>query len=273
MLHGILHNCGSFNRLIPLLKRDYHIVAFDLPGHGRSSHFPSGLPLEFSNFIFSIKKVIDYLEWNRFFLIGHSFGGQISTYFTALFPQYVELLIVIDSMEPRPIHLSDTLTHMQSIFNKFQETETKLSKGNPPVYSYEEAFKKVQYNSSWILTADATNDLIERTVKKYKNGFTFVLDQRLKCNLKPNFTFEQQKAILINITCPILFILSKQNMTRYDTYLKSIYEFNKAKENCTIVIVDGDHAVHQNYPERINHIIDEFINTKAIPSYLNCIKI
>lgn len=41
--HGWQDNCGTFDRLIPLLPKTIPVLAIDLPGHGRSSHFPTGM--------------------------------------------------------------------------------------------------------------------------------------------------------------------------------------------------------------------------------------
>jgi len=37
MVHGWLDNSASFTKLIPLLN-EFHVIAIDLPGHGKSSH-------------------------------------------------------------------------------------------------------------------------------------------------------------------------------------------------------------------------------------------
>lgn len=266
LVHGLQHNCGAFNKLIPMLYNNYSFVAIDLPGHGRSSHFPLGLPLDFFNFVHSIKRVIDHLKWTSFIYIGHSFGSQIGTYFAAIFPQYIESLIVIDSMEPRPVPLGQTLKRFQFLADKFIHIDEKLEKGEPPVYSYEEAYNKTQKNNFWPLKPEATKDLLERSLKSFKKGYTFVNDQRLKCIVGPVLIFEQQKEILDNVVCPVLFLLAEDNMERYTTYLKQVYEYNVAKKTCFIRIVKGDHAVHQNYPERIRFLINEFLIKKTVSS-------
>ncbi len=255
----MLHNCGSFDGLIRHLKCDCHTVAIDLPGHGFSSHFPQGIPLEFNNFVLCIKRAADFLKWPTFTYIGHSFGGQIGIYFAAIFPQYLDALVVIDTMEPRPVPLEDTLSHLKSNFDKFFEMEKKLENNTAPVYSFEQAFDKVRQNNLWPLSQGAAENLMQRSVTPCGGGFTFVFDQRLKQTIRPNLTFKQQSEFLKNIYSPTLFILADQNMARYGTYLKSVFEFIKTKDNCSIVIVKGDHAVHQNYPERVSCLIDEFL--------------
>ncbi|GLV33094.1 uncharacterized protein CBL_10441 [Carabus blaptoides fortunei] len=45
VVHGWVDNAGSFDTLIPLLPTSYYYYCMDLPGHGRSSHLESSLPL------------------------------------------------------------------------------------------------------------------------------------------------------------------------------------------------------------------------------------
>lgn len=264
MLHGILHNCGAFDRLMSLLKIDHNVVAIDLPGHGRSSHFPPGAPLEFFQFVLAVKRVTNYLKWEKFSLVGHSFGGQIVTYFTAIFPQGIESVVVIDTMEPRPVLLHDTVTQLQTTLQRQLNLEDKLSDKSPPVYTHQQIFEKVKKNGDWGLSDEAAKDLIDRGVVQINGGYMFSFDQRLKYPSRPVLVFEQQQQIIKNIICPVLCILADGNMARYGMYLKQMYELNSKRSNTTIVMVKGDHAVHQNYPERISHLIDEFMITRKL---------
>lgn len=266
MIHGIGHNCGAFKRLIQKFKRSYNIVIIDLPGHGYSSHFPHGLPLQFYDYVLSIKKVVDHLMWDKFYIVAHSFGGQLGTYFSATFPQQVEALLIIDTMEPRPVLLEETLAYMQSTLTDLLKLEKKMEGRARPIYTFEEAFKKVQKNTLWPLTVEATKDLMERSIEQLEGGFSFVADQRLKNPMRPLLTFEQQTKVLENVTCPVLFVIGDQNMARYSTYLKPAFDFNRTRKNCYIVIVAGDHAVHQNHPERISEILENFLEIKQMPS-------
>lgn len=52
-LHGWQDNAGSFDRLIPLLPPCIPILAIDLPGHGKSSHYPTGMVSMKTIFFFS----------------------------------------------------------------------------------------------------------------------------------------------------------------------------------------------------------------------------
>jgi len=47
-VHGWMDNAGTFDRLVPLLPKSIYFVAVDLPGHGRSSHYPNGIPYHYT---------------------------------------------------------------------------------------------------------------------------------------------------------------------------------------------------------------------------------
>uniref|UniRef100_A0AAA9T3M2 Serine hydrolase like 2 n=3 Tax=Bos TaxID=9903 RepID=A0AAA9T3M2_BOVIN len=76
-LHGWLDNANSFDRLIPLLPKDFNYVAMDFGGHGLSSHYSPGFPYHYQNFVSEVRRVAAALKWNRFSLLGHSFGGAV----------------------------------------------------------------------------------------------------------------------------------------------------------------------------------------------------
>ncbi|XP_017904340.1 PREDICTED: serine hydrolase-like protein 2 isoform X2 [Capra hircus] len=76
-LHGWLDNANSFDRLIPLLPKDFYYVAMDFGGHGLSSHYSPGFPYYHQNFVSEVRRVAAALKWNRFSILGHSFGGTV----------------------------------------------------------------------------------------------------------------------------------------------------------------------------------------------------
>ncbi|XP_064224205.1 serine hydrolase-like protein 2 isoform X3 [Aotus nancymaae] len=96
-LHGWLDNANSFDRLIPLLPQDLYYVAMDFGGHGLSSHYSPGVPYYHQNFVNEIRRVVAALKWNRFSIMGHSFGGVVAGMFSCTFPEMVDKLILLDS--------------------------------------------------------------------------------------------------------------------------------------------------------------------------------
>ncbi|KAL0625467.1 Serine hydrolase-like protein 2 [Plecturocebus cupreus] len=97
-LHGWTDNANSFDRLIPLLPQNLYYVAMDFGGHGLSSHYNPGVPYYHQNFVNEIRRVVAALKWNRFSIMGHSFGGVVAGMFSCTFPEMVDKLILLDSI-------------------------------------------------------------------------------------------------------------------------------------------------------------------------------
>ncbi|WP_062233289.1 alpha/beta fold hydrolase [Fictibacillus sp. FJAT-27399] len=77
LIHGFLSSTISFRKLIPHLAEDYHVVAIDLPGFGKSE--------KSKTFTYSLasygKLVLSFIKemgWRDVVLIGHSMGGQVA---------------------------------------------------------------------------------------------------------------------------------------------------------------------------------------------------
>ncbi|NXC71165.1 SEHL2 protein, partial [Anhinga anhinga] len=103
-LHGWLDNANTFDKLIPLLPRDYYYVAMDFSGHGLSSHRPAGSPYHFLDYVSDVRRVAAALQWRRFTLMGHSMAFLFLLYcfifpqFCFLYPEMVDKLILLENL-------------------------------------------------------------------------------------------------------------------------------------------------------------------------------
>lgn len=261
-MHGIQDNCDTFVTLLPSLPDDYYYVCVDLPGHGRSDHFPAHVPLEFTNYLAAIKWVMDHFGWAELAYLGHSFGGQLGSWLAGVYPERVRCLIVLDTMGPRSVDMCDTLAAVRSRIENAQSLHRRHCGRQPPSYTFDEAVGKMMASRPSKLTDKSARILAGRALAHVDGNdnndkYTFASDQRLKLAFYPLMTFDQQKQILIGIVCPVVFVLADENCGRYSTYLKDAYEFNSQRPNVTIRVVSGDHDVHLNYPDRvIKHVAD-----------------
>ena len=71
----------------------FDFVAIDLPGHGFSAHYPTGMNYRFSDTFTTIRYVKEFLNWEKFSLMGHSMGGGVGIWYTSIFPEDIDRLI------------------------------------------------------------------------------------------------------------------------------------------------------------------------------------
>jgi 3-oxoadipate enol-lactonase len=84
LLHGFCGSKDYWKELIPLLSKNFKVLAIDLRGHGDSEAGEASFEIEDL-----AKDVNDFLEQksiNSIHLIGHSMGGYVALAFAELFP-------------------------------------------------------------------------------------------------------------------------------------------------------------------------------------------
>lgn len=95
LVHGLAANQAFWHvRIIPLLKRQFRVTAFDLRGHGHSEMPLAGYTsLEMAR---DLHDLLDRLNIRNAHLVGHSFGGAVALHCAALFPERVRTVTVAD---------------------------------------------------------------------------------------------------------------------------------------------------------------------------------
>jgi pimeloyl-ACP methyl ester carboxylesterase len=91
-----------------VLSRKYHVITYDLRGHGRSGSPQSGYTLE--HMTDDLRALLDHVGVERVHLVGHSFGARIALCATIQQPERIASLTVADSQLKalqRPIRLRE----------------------------------------------------------------------------------------------------------------------------------------------------------------------
>ena len=93
-LHGLASSGHWYRRLAPRLSGDYRIVAPDQRGHGQTTQAPSGY--DWQTLAEDAVRLLDYLDVQRAAVLGHSWGGHVSSNLAMRFPDRVSRLVMID---------------------------------------------------------------------------------------------------------------------------------------------------------------------------------
>lgn len=263
--HGILDNAGSFNRLIPLLDSHYYYICVDLPGHGRSSHFPENLPLYNIDNIIVYMLVAKYFKKEKYLIIGHSYGGLLAFFFAQVYPELVEKLVMLDTIMMFPLPAKSFKSYIREVYESYLVMDAKLKKNKQPEYTYEEALYRLQYKRSYgEVTKEAAEALLERSIKKLDNGkYVFTFDQRLKNVALPlnDIRYKLETLKFNPVSCPILMVLARDSAIQ-QVILKKVLAALKKSKTIKIVLVNGDHDVHNTNPERVAPHIRAFLQFK-----------
>lgn len=96
LIHGFLSSSFSFRRLIPLLTKEYTVLAIDLPPFGKSEKSKKFV-YSYENMAKVVIALLDKLQIKHAVLIGHSMGGQISLNISHQKPELVDKVVLLCS--------------------------------------------------------------------------------------------------------------------------------------------------------------------------------
>ncbi|KAL2728804.1 hypothetical protein V1478_006436 [Vespula squamosa] len=259
-VHGISDNAGTFNRIINYLPENCYIVCIDLPGHGFSSHFSSGIPLNYLGYVLSIYYVLNALQWDTCIYIGHSFGGHIGAMFSILYPKRIEKLIFLDTLISPPTFNKDLVFRLREACDITIKANTNKT---PRLYTKEEILYALRYKRISALNSKAAKALFERAVTKVNDLYKYNRDVRLNKFVVPFFNVDQLLTCVKEISVPCLIILSNSEIDAYVNIISYMLEQMVNNWNNTVLItyVNGNHDVHNNYPEKVAPHICTFLDS------------
>ncbi|XP_012332386.1 serine hydrolase-like protein 2 isoform X2 [Aotus nancymaae] len=278
-LHGWLDNANSFDRLIPLLPQDLYYVAMDFGGHGLSSHYSPGVPYYHQNFVNEIRRVVAALKWNRFSIMGHSFGGVVAGMFSCTFPEMVDKLILLDS-SPLVLdfhEVQNLLTYKRRAIEHTLQVEASQKPSH--VVSPEEMLQGFLKNNSHV-SEKCGELLLQRGTTKVATGLVLNRDRRITLP-ELSFDFISRESFvhfIRKLQAHVLLIKAVHgyyDVRRENDADKEPFSFiigmlkSTLKERFQFVEVPGTHYVHMNEPQHVASIISSFLQSKPrLPNQL-----
>jgi len=250
-LHGWLDNAASFDTLAPLLP-GLHLVAVDLPGHGRSQHRPPGVAHHFVDWVPEVAAAADALGWGGFSLLGHSMGAGISSLVPAIFPDRVRCVVLLEGAGPLA---ADAEKAPQQLVAALAD-EARAGAAEPKIFPDLESAVSARMRDT-DLPADAARRLVERGTENAEGGVRFTFDPRLKTRSRLRFTESQVRAFLAAVECPLLAIKASRGWPFPEDVVAARLAVIAHLERAE---VEGGHHVHLTHPERVAPQVSSFLS-------------
>ncbi|KAE8611133.1 hypothetical protein XENTR_v10012351 [Xenopus tropicalis] len=162
-------------------------------------------------------------------------------------------------------------THLKKIISYYSRLEG-VSAGK--IYSPEGALQRL-LEANVSLTQETAKLLLERGTKTVEGGVVFSRDIRVTVNNSLPLSTEQCVLMLSKIQADVHIIMANEGLTA--DMMRGVYTdvgqallkgFRESlKERCQVTVVDGNHFVHLNEPEKVAGIINDFLHAR---SYLHC---
>jgi pimeloyl-ACP methyl ester carboxylesterase len=243
-LHGWLDNAATFERLAPLLCARFHVVALDLPGHGRSEHRPAGTWYHYIDYLSDVLAAADALGWERFGLLGHSLGGALASVLAPAFPERIERLLLIEALGPPTGPADQALAQLQRGLRQRRDVAEKALR----VYADSETAARARAQAG-AMSIEAARILVARGLRALEGGWVWSSDQRLTLASPHRFVEAQVLAVLAGIRAPTKLVLAQPapEFLREDIVAARIAQV----PGIEVTRLPGHHHLHLEDPEPV----------------------
>uniref|UniRef100_UPI003AABADF8 serine hydrolase-like protein isoform X2 n=1 Tax=Centroberyx gerrardi TaxID=166262 RepID=UPI003AABADF8 len=207
------------------------------------------------------------LQWTKFSIIGHSMGGNIAGMFSALYPEMVDAVVLLDSYGFLPTDAKEIPKVMRQGMEELLQFEKKTEEKKERVYSYEKAVERL-LAANPTLSEQSAHILLERGLTPVEGGVVFSRDFRINLKNIVRISMEQSMEFQSRIQACMLVVLAEEGFEKifaeheqkkFTSALLQAYR----DRNHTVVRVPGDHHVHLNSPEVVAPFVSDFLQTEV----------
>ncbi len=250
-LHGWMDNAASFATLAPWLT-DCHLVAVDLPGHGRSAHRPPGMAYHFIDYVGDALAAADALGWETFDLLGHSLGAGVGTLVAAVAPRRVRSLVLIEGIGPATGGGGGAAEQLGAAIAQMARSPSP----GQPARRYGTIAEVVEARrAAGAMSAEAAALLVRRNLVRGADGYRWRTDRRLRFRSPLYLAESQVRDFLGQIRCASLLVIGRQSQTLSAAMLRRRRNWIAGLQT---VRVDGGHHLHMDYPEPVAQVVNRF---------------
>jgi 3-oxoadipate enol-lactonase len=238
-IHGFPLNKSMWNKQMEALKANYHVIAYDIRGHGNSDVGDKDFTIDL--FVNDLLNLMNALNIEKTILCGLSMGGYIALNAIENFPERFDALILSDThcIADSPEAKEKRMKAIESI--KKNGVEKYADESIKNLFS-PESFKS---NEGEI---DAAREMIVKTsMQSLCNTLHALSERKETCNKLPE------------IKVPVLILVGREDIITPPASASLMHE--KIKGSFLHIIGHAGHLCNMENPDEFNDQLNKFVNS------------
>ena len=205
--HGGRDHSRSWDWIARELRRDWHVIAPDLRGHGDSAWSPDGA-YAMAAYVYDLAQLIHQQQLAPVTLVAHSLGAMISLRYAGLYPETIRKLVAIEGtglMSPAERAARDL--PVAERWRKWIADRRQLSGRLPRRYaSIDEALARMQAENRYLSDEQARHLTIHGVSRNEDGTYSWKFDNYARSVPPLDLTPDQLHELWSSITCPMLLL-------------------------------------------------------------------
>lgn len=218
LTNGIMMNTKSWNWHIEILSKYFTVIVFDFLEQGKSEKINESLSLD--DQISAMYKLLKFLDFKKYNIVGLSYGGQVTLKLAIKFPELIEKLI-LSNVVPKVNNFLKAVGNIWEYTTKISDGELFYTLSLPFIYG------KSFYNEHL--------DFLEKRKQFFKNALSKEWFVSLKKLINSNQNFDLTDEIS-KISSPTLLIAAGEDVI---TPFQDMLKMKEKIKNSELVCIEG----------------------------------
>jgi len=257
LVHGGRDHCRNWDWVAQALRKDYHVIAPDLRGHGDSQWITGGT-YNTTDYVYDIAQLIHQLDLAPLRIVSHSMGGNIALRYTGLYPDNVSKLVAIEGLGLSPKMLEEWRKTPvdKGIRGWIKQLRTISGRQTKRYDSLEEAAGRMQSANPHLSTERAYHLTVHGVNQNEDGTYSWKFDNYTYAFPSVGMSFENTNEILGMITCPTLLVYGQESNASNPAEDGRVAIFQNAQVES---MANAGHWVHHDQLEVFLGLLNEFL--------------
>ena len=244
LVHGGRDHCRNWDWVAQDLRRDYHVIAPDLRGHGDSAYSPSG-DYGLTAMVYDLAQLIHQQSLAPVRIVAHSLGGNIALRYAGVYPEKVSKLVAIEGLGPSPT--MEAARSGRSIAERMKswiDDERALAGRSPRRYaSIDEALSRMQGENKHLTPQQARYLTVHGVSQNEDGSYSWKFDNYVRSFAPVDLTPDERHELWSRIACPTLLVYGAESWASNPREDGRISHFTNAR---AITFERAGHWVHHD---------------------------
>jgi pimeloyl-ACP methyl ester carboxylesterase len=266
LVHGGRDHCRNWDWVARRLRKDWHVIAPDLRGHG-DSEWSKSANYSMAGYVYDLAQLVHQRKLAPVTIVGHSLGGAITVRYAGIYPENVKRFVAIEGLgrSPRSQAESARKTMVEKMRGWIDEQRQASGRLPRRYKSIEEAFARMQEQNKHLSEEQARHLTAHGVVQNEDGSYTWKFDNYVRVFLPYDMPQADIEAVWQNISAPALMVYGKES---WASDPRSDGRSAHFKSATFVQIAGAGHWVHHDQLSTFMQLVEPFIAGAPLPQGL-----